>query len=66
MVLIWLTILSAEKLNAVIYKMVVEAPLVAKHCLPGQFIIVKKSPAVRGFLSFGLLRPEGARNDVVD
>jgi ferredoxin--NADP+ reductase len=34
-------ILSAEKLNAVIYKMVVEAPLVAKHCLPGQFIIVK-------------------------
>ncbi|MEE8885577.1 MAG: sulfide/dihydroorotate dehydrogenase-like FAD/NAD-binding protein [Eubacteriales bacterium] len=34
-------ILSAEKLNAVIYKMVVEAPRVAEHCLPGQFIIVK-------------------------
>ncbi len=34
-------ILSAEKLNAVIYRMVVEAPRVAEHCLPGQFIIVR-------------------------
>lgn len=34
-------ILSAEKLNAVIYRMVVDAPRVARHCLPGQFVIVK-------------------------
>ena len=35
-------ILKAEKLNEVIYLMVVEAPRVAQHCQPGQFIIVKK------------------------
>lgn len=34
-------ILSAEKLNSVIYKMVVEAPRAAEHCQPGQFIIVR-------------------------
>ena len=34
-------ILKAEKLNANIYLMVVEAPRVAKHCQPGQFVIVK-------------------------
>ena len=34
-------ILKAEKLSATIYRMVVEAPRVAKHCLPGQFVIVK-------------------------
>lgn len=34
-------ILKAEKLSATIYRMIVEAPRVAKHCLPGQFIIVK-------------------------
>ncbi|MDO4617032.1 MAG: sulfide/dihydroorotate dehydrogenase-like FAD/NAD-binding protein [Lachnospiraceae bacterium] len=34
-------ILHADKLAANIYRMVIEAPRVAKHCLPGQFIIVK-------------------------
>ena len=34
-------ILKAEKLAANIYLMDVEAPRVAKHCEPGQFIIVK-------------------------
>ena len=34
-------ILKAEKLNENIYLMVVKAPRVAKHCLPGQFLIVK-------------------------
>lgn len=32
---------EAKKLNDIIYLMVVEAPRVAKHCEPGQFIIVK-------------------------
>ena len=32
---------EAKKLNDIIYLMVVEAPRVAKHCDPGQFIIVK-------------------------
>ena len=35
------SILKAEKLNENIYLMVVKAPRVAKHCLPGQFLIVK-------------------------
>ena len=35
------SIKKAEKLAANIYLMVVEAPRVAKHCLPGQFVIVK-------------------------
>lgn len=34
-------ILKAEKLSATNYLMVVEAPRVAKHCEPGQFVIVK-------------------------
>ena len=34
-------IIKAEKLNAVVYLMVVEAPMVAKHCQPGQFVIVR-------------------------
>ena len=34
-------ILNAEKLSANVFLMDVEAPRVAKHCLPGQFIIVK-------------------------
>ena len=34
-------ILRAEKLAANIFLMEVEAPRVAKHCLPGQFVIVK-------------------------
>ncbi len=34
-------ILKAEKLAANIFLMEVEAPRVAKHCLPGQFVIVK-------------------------
>lgn len=34
-------ILKAEKLNEIVYLMEVEAPMVAKHCQPGQFIIVK-------------------------
>ena len=38
-------ILKAEKLNEVVYLMVVEAPRVAQHCEPGQFIIVKKDDA---------------------
>ena len=34
-------ILNAEKLSANVFIMDVEAPRVAKHCLPGQFVIVK-------------------------
>ena len=34
-------ILSADNLAANIYRMVVKAPMVAKHCQPGQFIIAK-------------------------
>ena len=34
-------IIKAEQLNANIYLMVVEAPRVARHCEPGQFVIVK-------------------------
>lgn len=34
-------ILSAEKLTFNIYRMVVHAPRIAKHCEPGQFLIVK-------------------------
>ena len=34
-------ILKAEKLSSNVYSMDVEAPWVAKHCLPGQFVIVK-------------------------
>ena len=32
-------IVKAEKLAAVIYLMDVEAPRVARHCQPGQFVI---------------------------
>lgn len=32
---------KAEQLNDIIYLMVVEAPRIAKHCEPGQFVIVK-------------------------
>ena len=38
-------IIKAEKLNEVVYLMVVEAPMVAKHCEPGQFVIVKQDEA---------------------
>ena len=38
-------ILKAEKLNEIVYLMVVEAPMVAKHCQPGQFVIVKQDDA---------------------
>lgn len=38
-------ILKAEKLNEIVYLMVVDAPRVAKHCEPGQFVIVKKDDA---------------------
>ena len=34
-------ILNAENLSANVFLMDVEAPRVAKHCLPGQFVIVK-------------------------
>ena len=34
-------ILNAEKLSANVFLMDVEAPRVAKHCLPGQFVFVK-------------------------
>ena len=34
-------ILDAKILAGNIYQMVVEAPRVAKRCLPGQFVIVK-------------------------
>ena len=37
--------IKAEKLNEIVYLMVVEAPMVAKHCQPGQFIIVKEDDA---------------------
>ena len=38
-------IIKAEKLNEIVYLMVVEAPMVAKHCQPGQFVIVKEDDA---------------------
>ena len=38
-------IIKAQKLNEIVYLMVVEAPIVAKHCQPGQFIIVKEDDA---------------------
>ena len=38
-------IIKADKLNEIVYLMVVEAPMVAKHCQPGQFIIVKEDDA---------------------
>ena len=38
-------ILEARKLADNIYEMVVEAPRVAKRCLPGQFVIVKADEA---------------------
>ena len=38
-------IIKAEKLNEIVSLMVVEAPMVAKHCQPGQFIIVKEDDA---------------------
>ena len=38
-------IIKAEKLNEIVYLMVVEAPMVAKHCQPGQIIIVKEDDA---------------------
>ena len=34
-------LLNAEKLSANVFLIDVEAPRVAKHCLPGQFVIVK-------------------------
>ena len=34
-------ILKAKQRNEVIYLMEVEAPRVAAHCLPGQFVIVR-------------------------
>ena len=34
-------ILEAKALNSIIYEMVIEAPRVAKKCLPGQFLIVR-------------------------
>ena len=33
---------KAEQLSGPIYLMDVEAPRIAKHCLPGQFIIAKE------------------------
>ena len=39
-------ILNAEKLSANVFLMDVEAPRVAKHCLPGQFVIVKMDEVV--------------------
>ena len=41
---------KAEKLNEIVYLMVVEALMVAKHCQPGQFIIVKEDDAGSVFL----------------
>ena len=38
-------IIKAEKLNEIVYLMVVEAPMVSKHCEPGQFVIVKLDDA---------------------
>ena len=35
-------ILKAEKLAANIYLMDVEAPRVARHCEPGQFVMTEK------------------------
>lgn len=34
-------IIEAKALNSIIYEMVVEAPRVAKKCMPGQFLIVR-------------------------
>ncbi len=38
-------IVSKTQLSAVVWEMVVEAPLLASHCAPGQFLIVKKDEA---------------------
>ena len=38
-------VLSAKEIAANIYEMVVEAPRVAKHCEPGQFVIVRTDEA---------------------
>lgn len=38
-------IIKAEKLNEIVYLMVVEAPMVAAHCQPGEFVIVKEDDA---------------------
>ena len=35
-------IISKTRLSEVVWEMVVEAPLLASHCKPGQFLIVKK------------------------
>ena len=40
-------VLKAETLAAKIHLMVVHAPRVASHCLPGQFIIVKLDDILR-------------------
>ena len=51
-------ILKAGKLAGNIYEMVVEAPRVAKHCLPGQFIIVKMDEVGERFLRPGLVHED--------
>ena len=35
-------ILKKNRLSSVVWEMVVEAPALASHCQPGQFLIVKK------------------------
>lgn len=42
-------ILKAEKLADKIFLMDVHAPRVAKHCQPGQFVIVKMDDKGNGF-----------------
>lgn len=42
-------ILKAEKLAEKIFLMDVEAPRVAKHCEPGQFVIVKMDDWAKEF-----------------
>ena len=43
-------IVRTEALTDAIYLMDVEAPRVAKNCLPGQFVIVRGSEDEREFL----------------
>lgn len=51
-------ILKAEKLAEKIFLMDVEAPRVAKHCEPGQFIIVKMDEKGKEFLLQSVIMTE--------
>lgn len=51
-------ILKAEQLTANIFLMDVEAPRVARHCEPGQFVIVKMDEKGKESLSQSVIMTE--------